>query len=233
MIPGRELFTEALDILSMLCSGVLLVALDASFDSIRCVLRTIHAPVRSHSASSKCDTEVQEIKYFAYGSNLCTGRLRERVPCEFVTIAKLPCHQLRFHKLSKKDRSSKGDAFHTGVATDEVWGVVFKIPAFKKTVLDGFEGLGYGYQDAEVVVITPTGEPLHVRTYVADPGFICEKLAPYSWYMAYVLAGAIEHGLPPGYIAGAIESVAALEDPDNKRHAEETTKLRGWERSAR
>ena len=176
---------------------------------------------------------MQKIKYFAYGSNLCTGRLRERVPYEFVTIAKLTGHQLRFHKLSKKDKSSKGDAFHTGVATDEVWGVVFDIPASKKTVLDAFEGLGYGYQDAEVQVVTPTGEQLHVRTYIADPGSIRPKLAPYSWYKAYVLAGAVEHGLPPGYIAAAIESVVALQDPDNKRHAEETAKLRSWERGGK
>lgn len=139
---------------------------------------------------------MQKIKYFAYGSNMCSGRLRERVPCDFVTIARLTAHQLRFHKLSKKDSSSKGDAFYTGVATDEVWGVVFDIPASKKTVLDAFEGLGYGYEDVEVVITLPTGEQLQVRTYVADPEYIREGLAPYTWYKAYVLAGAAEHGLP-------------------------------------
>lgn len=172
---------------------------------------------------------MQKIKYFAYGSNMCSGRLRERVSCEFVTIARLTAYQLRVHKLSNKDGSSKGDAFYTGVATDGVWGVVFDIPTSKKTVLDAFEGLGYGYEDVEVVVTLPTGEQLQVRTYVADPKFIREGLAPYSWYMAYVLAGAVEHGLPMEYVAGAIESVVAKEDPDKKRHAEETTKLRAWD----
>ncbi len=168
------------------------------------------------------------IKYFAYGSNMCSGRLRDRVPCEFVTVARLSGYQLRFHKLSKKDSSSKGNAFYTGVATDEVWGVVFEIPASKKAVLDAFEGLGYGYEDVGVMVTLLTGEQLQARTYVADPKFIREGLAPYSWYKAYVLAGAVEHGLPLEYVSGAIEAVVAREDPDKKRHAEETAKLQAW-----
>jgi gamma-glutamylcyclotransferase (GGCT)/AIG2-like uncharacterized protein YtfP len=170
----------------------------------------------------------QVIKYFAYGSNMCSGRLRDRVPCDFVAVAKLTAYRLRFHKLSMKDGSSKGDAFYTGFATDEVWGVVFDVPASKKAVLDAFEGLGYGYEDVGVVVTLPTGERLPVRTYVADPEFIREGLGPYSWYKAYVLAGAVEHGLPLEYVAGAIESVVAREDPDRKRHAEETAKLQAW-----
>lgn len=52
------------------------------------------------------------VKYFAYGSNMCSGRLSERVSCTFVAVARLAGHQLRFHKVSK-DGSSKCDAFHT------------------------------------------------------------------------------------------------------------------------
>ena len=73
-----------------------------------------------------------------------------------------------------------------------------------------------------------TGEQVQARTYVADPKFIREGLAPYSWYKAYVLAGAVEHGLPLEYVAGAIESVVATEDPDKQRNAQETTKLQAW-----
>jgi gamma-glutamylcyclotransferase len=53
------------------------------------------------------------MRYFAYGSNMCSGRLRARVTCDFVTTAKLAGYQLRFHKLSR-DGSSKCDAFRTG-----------------------------------------------------------------------------------------------------------------------
>ena len=45
--------------------------------------------------------------YFAYGSNMCTGRLRQRVPSAApVRIAKLLNRSLRFHKRSD-DRSGK------------------------------------------------------------------------------------------------------------------------------
>jgi len=169
-----------------------------------------------------------KIKYFAYGSNMCSGRLRDRVPCEFVAIAKLTSHQLRFHKLSKKDHSSKCDAFRTGVATDEVWGVVYDIPASKKPVLDAFEGLGYGYHDSEVLVTLSSGGQLAARTYTAAPKFIRTGLAPYTWYKAYVQAGAIEHGLPLEYVAASIEPVAAGTDPDKERHGEEAAKLCAW-----
>ena len=51
--------------------------------------------------------------YFAYGSNMLTARLRERMPsCKPLGIAKLPGHALRFHKRSK-DQSGKCNAFAT------------------------------------------------------------------------------------------------------------------------
>ncbi|MGJ4925984.1 gamma-glutamylcyclotransferase family protein [Bradyrhizobium sp. HKCCYLS2038] len=167
-------------------------------------------------------------KYFAYGSNMCSGRLRDRVPCEFVSIAKLAGYQLRFRKRSK-DQSSKCDIAYTGEEAHFVWGVVYDIPVSKKVDLDGFEGLGSGYDDLEVSVILSNGDQLTVQTYVADPQAIREGLVPYSWYKAYVQAGATEYGLPEQYIAESITPVATAEDPNRKRHAEETAKLRAWE----
>ena len=58
--------------------------------------------------------------YFAYGSNVCAGRLRRRVPSAvFAGIAKLPKHSFRFHKKST-DRSAKADAFETGDPLEDV-----------------------------------------------------------------------------------------------------------------
>jgi gamma-glutamylcyclotransferase len=89
------------------------------------------------------------MKYFAYGSNMSTPRLRERVPsCQFTTNAKLLRYQLRFHKRSK-DESSKCNAFHTGEDTDIVWGVIFNILAAEKKALDRAEGLGSGYDEKQ------------------------------------------------------------------------------------
>lgn len=47
---------------------------------------------------------MQQIKYFAYGSNMCSGRLCARISCRFVATARLVGHQLLFH----------GDAFGAG-----------------------------------------------------------------------------------------------------------------------
>ncbi len=170
-----------------------------------------------------------KIKYFAYGSNMCSGRLRDRICCEFDAIASLPGYQLRFHKVSK-DKSSKCDAFYTGADGDEVWGVIFDIPAADKSKLDAYEGLGSGYKDASVVVQTSDGKQLQVRTYVADPKSIKTGLAPYTWYKAFVETGAQEHNLPEAYVAGAIQAIEAVQDSDRGRHERETCRLQPWKK---
>jgi cation transport regulator ChaC len=159
--------------------------------------------------------------YFAYGSNMWTARLSGRIPCRFVTIARLPRHKLVFHKHSN-DASSKCDAFETGSDDDVVWGVVFDILQSEKTKLDRAEGLGKGYIEKEVDLITTSGERITAVTYYADRMAIVESLSPYTWYKEIVLRGAREHGLPPQYIASSIDAVTATMDTDSSRH------LRNW-----
>jgi hypothetical protein len=53
----------------------------------------------------------EPVVYFAYGSNMSTARLRERMPsCKPLGTATLPGHALRFHKRST-DKSGKCNAF--------------------------------------------------------------------------------------------------------------------------
>ncbi len=77
------------------------------------------------------------MKYFAYGSNMSIARLKERVPgARSLGCHTLKEHDLRFHKLSK-DGSGKCDAFFTGKAEDNIYGVLFEIdPAEKKTWIE-------------------------------------------------------------------------------------------------
>jgi hypothetical protein len=167
-----------------------------------------------------------KVKYFAYGSNMLTARLRFRVPsCEFVSIARLPKHQLRFHKKSR-DGSSKCDASYTGAELDVVWGVVFDIAASEKSKLDKAEGLGGGYNAHSVLVMTPTGKSLEAATYLADATAIVNDLAPYTWYKEFVQQGAEEHGLPEDYVVAAIRATKPVLDPDLQREREERAKLR-------
>ncbi len=157
--------------------------------------------------------------YFAYGSNMCIGRLRKRVPsAQFVRAAKLSEHSFRFHKRSK-DKSAKADAFYTGRPEDTVFGVVFEFDPGHKPGLDEAEGLGQGYVEKDVTVIDKDNREHEVFTYVADQAHIVADLPPYSWYTRFVIEGALQHGLPTDYIA-RIEAVPDTDDPDKKRDAE-------------
>lgn len=161
-------------------------------------------------------------EYFAYGSNMATARLRKRMPsAEPLGVATLPGHELRFHKRSKKDRSAKCDAFATGDDDSACIGVLFSFDPAERADLDLAEGAGKGYDAKVVTVINSHGRRRKVLTYLASPDAIDDTLKPYRWYKDHVLAGAMEHDLPPDYVAEWIEAVEAVEDPDAARDREE------------
>ncbi len=158
----------------------------------------------------------EPVVYFAYGSNMSTARLRERVPsCKPLGIATLPGHELRFHKRSI-DESGKCNAFASG-NDKSVIGVLFSFDPAERAKLDKTEGVGSGYEHVMVTVINDKGRRRKVLTYLATPDHIDDSLKPYGWYKDFVLAGGREYGLPPKYIAECIESVEAVEDPDKER----------------
>lgn len=176
--------------------------------------------------------------YFAYGSNLHILRIRARVPSAIpLTAARLPAHDLRFHKRGI-DGSAKADACFTGNPGDAVHGVLFRVAAEEKLHLDRIEGVGYGYRDCRVEVellpspalpdsivsgVAAGAAPretlrVHAFTYCARASHIDARLRPYTWYKDFVVRGADQHDLCPRYIA-RIESVPAIRDPDLRRHA--------------
>jgi hypothetical protein len=146
-----------------------------------------------------------------------TARLRHRAPsCRVRCIARLQKFQLRFHKRSN-DGSGKCNAFYTDTPSDTVLGVVYEIPPEEKAALDRAEGLGHGYNEQALTVLSPDGKELSVLAYIADPGAVDDNLRPYSWYKDFVLKGAAEHGLPFEYVDSAIKSVPVIVDPDKER----------------
>ncbi len=152
--------------------------------------------------------------YFSYGSNMSYRRLSQRTPsAEFVCVASLSHHSLRFHKLGR-DRSAKCDAFFTGQAEDIVVGVVFCIAPAERRHLDHAEGLGQGYEAKRVELISSEREPVEAFTYYATA--IDPSLHPYHWYKQHVLFGCRENGLPPAYV-DRIVSIPSIEDPDPER----------------
>lgn len=178
------------------------------------------------------ETEIvppETVIYFAYGSNMATARLRKRIPsCKPLSIATLPDHTLRFHKRGK-DGSGKCNAF-AGGGGNSVIGVLFSFDLAEQVDLDRAEGVGRGYERAEVTVIKDQNCTQKAMTYLATADYIDGKLQPYGWYKNFVLAGGWEHGLPPEYIAEYIQAIEAIVDPNKKRDVEQRATLAGFGR---
>jgi hypothetical protein len=116
------------------------------------------------------------------------------------------------------DGSAKCDAYETRDDRHSIIGVVFDLTESDKPMLDTYEGLGHGYDQKVVEVVTSSGHIIEAMTYYAliiDPA-----LKPYHWYKQHVLRGAQEHGLPAKYTE-LIEGIDSLEDPDDSRHERE------------
>jgi gamma-glutamylcyclotransferase len=151
---------------------------------------------------------------FAYGSNMLTGRIRNRCPAAAVLgVCELPRHELRWHKRSR-DGSGKCDVVQANDPTEVVYGVLYEIPLGERPALDRTEGLGDGYEVKNTEVAFK-GAPRMASIYYATD--IDPSLKPYTWYKAIVVAGAKEHNLPGTYIERLV-AVDAAEDPDRERH---------------
>lgn len=162
------------------------------------------------------DTENNLFKYFAYGSNMSSRRLKARVSvAKIVGVAVLKSHTLVFHKVSV-DGSAKCDIAES--EAEEVFGVLFELSRSEKAKLDRLEGLHHGYDEKEVEVQLGPGLKETATTYFATN--VDSGIRPFTWYKRHVLEGAKEAKLPLGYIE-AIETVEADQDPDSIREARE------------
>jgi len=156
--------------------------------------------------------------YFAYGSNMLSRRLKTKGRAPSAKVFRtgfVQNRRLTFDKASD-DGSGKCDIEDTGNSTDRVYGVVFSLDASDKPNLDKAEGLGKGYSEKQVEIITPEGK-CEAFAYVAerkDP-----SAEPYQWYKALVIAGAVEHGLPNTYVEW-LRTSGSQPDPKSKRRAE-------------
>jgi len=86
------------------------------------------------------------------------------------------------------DGSGKCDAEKTGLQEDRVYGVVYKMDDSAKPAIDRAEGLGHGYAEKSVTVITDSG-PLDALTYYAARKV--KSLKPYHWYKKSRLSGGL------------------------------------------
>lgn len=158
--------------------------------------------------------------YFAYGSNMSSRRLTapERAPSATrVTVGYVPGRRLTFDKFSTRDLSGKCDCEATGDLTDRVYGVVYRIAMSERVALDKAEGLHHGYRD-EIFTVIAEDATHRALAYVATDKR--QGLAVFDWYVKHVLAGAVEHGLPLGYVH-AIRQLPMVVDVDSRPAANE------------
>jgi gamma-glutamylcyclotransferase len=136
------------------------------------------------------------MKYFAYGSNMLTSRLEQRLgKVDDGGTAILENHQIIFNKKSSVDYTGKTNVVK--IEGGQVVGVVFELTEEQFLLLDGNEG-GYHRQTIDVLI---DGELTPVITYLANDNRIDNKLLPTVEYRQHLIDGAIEHNFPKEYIA--------------------------------
>lgn len=156
--------------------------------------------------------------YFAYGSNLSTLRLLQRVPsARLFSTGQLHRHKLVFHKIGR-DGSAKCNAFFTGRQNDFLLGALYSIHPDHKSLLDAAEGLGNGYETKLVTIQTHTDTVVNAFTYYATR--ISGDIKPFHWYKEHVLAGAREHSFPRQYV-DQLSSVESIRDNNATRTSKE------------
>lgn len=138
------------------------------------------------------------IWYFAYGSNMDSHRLEERVGRSGIKWqkGKLTRYRLAFNKIS-----SSGEGGYANIIQDNngtVYGVLYLLTEEELQKLDRCEGVPNHY--GRVTLPVETEESI-VRAvcYVAAEDKVREGLKPSRKYLEHLVRGAQEHNLPPDY----------------------------------
>ena len=172
--------------------------------------------------------------YFAYGSNMLTEWLRDRCPsAQPIGVAIAANHMLVFEKRSI-DKSGKATLICTeGVDTP---GVVFEIAEHERPQLDTAEGFKperpddpsrYRRDDNFELQLVGSDGVLTATTYLANKPE--DDLKPYDWYLALLIAGAVQHGLDPDHIK-MLKRIKFDKTNDNRQKAINVLKASGYEK---
>jgi len=153
------------------------------------------------------------ILYFAYGSNMLSSRLIARCPsAKVIGIAAAESHALQFSKKSI-DGSGKATLVKQSLST-QTPGVLFEIDAPERDALDKFEGAGKGYDRIDDFKIETQDKTISATTYLATKTY--NDLVPFDWYLALIIAGALEHRLGEEH-ADRLRAVDNLPDHETSR----------------
>jgi len=155
------------------------------------------------------------IWYFAYGSNMQTATLRGRRGIEprRAMAARIPGWRLVF---DKPPLVPIGESFAnlTADPRGEVLGVLYQLGVTDLEHVELTEGVRIGNYDRLEVEARPLAEPGDAVVAVTLASHRREaSLVPSTRYMALLIDGAIEHGLPEAYV-GWLRTVPARAESD-------------------
>ena len=171
---------------------------------------------------------MNELLYFAYGSNLHPLRLAQRVgDVATVAVGQVAGTARRFNKIGRDGSGKCNLVFSTSEPTHTT-GVVYRMSLAQKSLLDRYESLGRGYEACEVHVQTPDG-PLRAMTYVAMQAYVDENLHPFHWYRELVWLGALSFGFPKNEL-DQLRTGPAISDRNEDRareHGQLADRIRG------
>jgi cation transport regulator ChaC len=137
--------------------------------------------------------------YLGYGSNMNRGIFENRRGMRPIQAhsALLENYRLRFNlAIGPGERSVANLESHAGA---RIWGVLYLITVEQSEHLDRTEGVPRGaYRRIPVSAIVDGGEQIAAFTYQSDRISLGRK--PSARYIRLLIEGAVQHGLPPGYL---------------------------------
>jgi gamma-glutamylcyclotransferase (GGCT)/AIG2-like uncharacterized protein YtfP len=136
--------------------------------------------------------------YFAYGSNLATRIMEEWCPgARYLGPARLDGFRLAF--LRRSTRWKAGAADVVPAEGHVVWGALYRVGETELDALDAKEFVAdSGYRRREVVVVHDGSEVAAATYEVVDKAE--DELTPKAEYLALMLEGARERGLPEAWL---------------------------------
>jgi len=93
--------------------------------------------------------------------------------------------------------------------------VIFEIDTGEREPLNEAEP-GYRREDGFKVCVADTGACKTVTTYIALGECINRELKPFDWYLAFVVAGAVEHRFPSPAIAAYRDTAIRIDEDKNR-----------------
>jgi gamma-glutamylcyclotransferase len=155
--------------------------------------------------------------YLAYGSNMNCGVFENRRgmrPIQAQT-ALLENYRLRFNLAIGP--GERGVANLESRAGSRTWGVLYLITVEQSEHLDRTEGVRRGaHRRIPVSVIVDGSERFAAFTYQSDRISLGRKPSPR--YIGLLIEGALQHGLPPGYLRYLRDFELALDERLSEPH---------------